>query len=248
MTIPSQNENPSLNNMSITVGEMSLTDHLQELRRRIIICLVAIVITSTIGYFYAENLAKIIAAPAGKLYFMHPAEVFFAYLRVSFFTGFLAALPIVLYQIWAFIIPALTKTERTLFYILLPSSIILFFLGILFSYFFVLPIATQFFLGFATESLQPMFSLGQYLSFVISLLMPFGLIFELPLFILVLAKLGIIGSSFLKNKRKVVLVLAFIVGAIVTPTPDMFSQTMIAIPIILFYEISILLVKYVLKK
>ncbi|MGE4588846.1 MAG: twin-arginine translocase subunit TatC [Acidaminococcaceae bacterium] len=244
---------PSLNNqptsdVASSVGEMSLTDHLQELRQRIIICLIAVATTSFISYFYAENLIKIIAASAGKLYFFHPTEVFFAYLRVALFVGFLAALPIVFYQIWAFIIPALTKTERTFVCILLPPSILLFFVGILFSYFFVLPIAIQFFLGFASESLQPMFSLGQYLSFVISFLMPFGLIFELPLFILALANLGIICSSFLKNKRKVVLVLAFIVGAIITPTPDMFSQTMIAVPIILFYEISILLVKYVLKK
>lgn len=247
MTVPSFTKNQPPDTPP-AAREMSLTDHLQELRQRIVICLIAIAIASSASYFYAENLAKIITAPAGKLYFLHPAEVFFAYLRVALFVGFLAALPIVLYQIWAFIIPALTKTERTFFCILLPSSIILFFIGILFSYFFVLPIAIQFFLGFASESLQPMFSLGQYLSFTISFLMPFGLIFELPLFILAFAKMGIISSAFLKNKRKVVLVLAFIVGAIVTPTPDMFSQTMLAAPIILFYEISILLVKYVLKK
>lgn len=241
-----QNEEPL--DSSASVGAMSLVDHLQELRRRIIICLVAVTITSTVSYFFAENLVKVIAAPAGKLYFMNPTEVFFGYLRISLFVGFLAALPIVLYQLWAFVVPALTRSEQTLSLILTPASVVLFFIGILFSYFFVLPAGVQFFLGFATESLQPMFSLGQYLSFVISFLLPFGFIFEVPLFILVLAKLGMISSTFLISKRKVVLVLTFVVGAVVSPTPDVFSQTMIAIPMILLYEISILLVKYVLRK
>lgn len=244
---PSHNNEASLNS-PLSTGEMSLEDHLQELRRRIIICLVAVAVTTTASYFFAENLVTVIAAPAGKLYFMNPAEVFFSYLKVSFFAGFLVALPVVLYQAWAFVVPALTRSEQTLSLILVPSSVVLFFIGILFSYFFVLPAAVQFFLGFATESLQPMFSLGQYLSFVIYFLLPFGFIFEVPLFILVLAKLGVIDSSFLIRKRKIVLVLAFVIGAVVSPTPDVFAQTMIAIPLILLYQISILLVKYVLRK
>lgn len=247
MTTPSQHDDEIIST-PVSIGEMSLVDHLQELRRRIIICLIAVAITSTVSYFYAENLVKIIAAPAGKLYFMNPAEVFFTYLKVSFFAGFLAALPVVLYQIWAFTVPALTKTEKTLSFILIPSSVVLFFAGVLFSYFFVLPAGIQFFLGFATESLQPLFSLGEYLSFVISFLLPFGFIFELPLFILVLAKMGVISSAFLRRKRKVVLVLAFVVGAVISPTPDVFSQTMIAVPMILLYEVSILMVRYVLRK
>ncbi|CUH93967.1 putative membrane protein [Propionispora sp. 2/2-37] len=247
MTTPSQHDDETTST-PVSIGEMSLVDHLQELRRRIIVCLIAVAITSTASYFYAENLVKIIAAPAGKLYFMNPAEVFFTYLKVSFFSGFLVALPVILYQIWAFIVPALTRTERALSFVLIPSSVVLFFIGVFFSYFFVLPAGIQFFLGFATESLQPMLSLGEYLSFVISFLLPFGFIFELPLFILVLAKMGVISSDFLRGKRKVVLVLAFVVGAIISPTPDVFSQTMIAVPMILLYEISILMVKYVLRK
>ncbi|VBB04950.1 sec-independent periplasmic protein translocase tatc [Lucifera butyrica] len=247
MTTPSQPTQEPHDTL-LSVGAMSLVDHLQELRRRIIICLIAVTLTSTVSYFCAENLVKIIAAPAGKLYFINPAEVFFTYLKVSFFTGFLAALPVVLYQLWAFVVPALTKTERSLSFLLTPSSVVLFFVGILFSYFFVLPAGIRFFLSFATESLQPMFSLGEYLSFVISFLLPFGFIFELPLFILVLAKMGIINSAFLSRKRKVVLVLAFVVGAFISPTPDVFSQTMIAVPMILLYEISILMVKYLLRK
>lgn len=229
-------------------GEMSLVDHLQELRRRLITIVIAVLIGSGAAYFYAQEIIHFITAPAGKLYYLNPAEAFFTYLKVSFFVGFLLVLPIVLYQIWAFVVPALTTTERKTTLILLPASVLLFFAGLGFSYYFVLPAGIKFFLGFATEDLQPLFSLGQYLSFVISFLLPFGFIFELPLFVLVLAKLGIIGSDFLKAKRKIVIVGTFVVGAVISPTPDVFSQSMIAIPMIILYELSILIVKYVLRK
>lgn len=228
--------------------KMSLVDHLQELRKRLITAILALVVGSTVCYFYAAELVHFITAPAGKLYYMNPSEAFFSYLRVSFFAGFLLVLPVVLYQAWAFIVPALSNKERIASFILVPSSVLLFFTGLAFSYFLVLPAGIKFFMGFATEDLQPMFSLGQYLSFVISFLLPFGFIFELPLFILVLAKIGFIGSKFLSEKRKHVLVLSFVVGAIISPTPDVFSQTMVAVPIVVMYEISLLLVKYVLRK
>lgn len=229
-------------------NSMSLIGHLEELRRRIIIMIAAVAIGSIGCYFYAAEITGLITAPAGKLYYMNPAEAFFTYLKVSFFAGFLIALPVVMYQLWAFIVPAMTNNERTAGIFLVPASIILFFVGLVFSYYLVLPAGIKFFMGFATENLQPMFSIGQYLSFVISFLIPFGFIFELPLFILVMARMGIISSSFLAAKRKLVLVMSFVVGAVISPTPDVFSQTMIAVPMILLYEISLLIVKYILKK
>lgn len=229
-------------------GTMSLIGHLEELRRRLIIMIAAVVIGSIVCYFYAEELTALITVTAGKLYYMNPTEAFFTYLKVSVFAGFLLALPVVMYQLWAFIVPAMTNNERTAGAILVPASIVLFFVGLAFSYFLVLPAGIKFFMGFATDSLQPMFSIGQYLSFVISFLLPFGFIFELPLFILVMAKLGIISSGFLLAKRKLVLVMSFVVGAAISPTPDVFSQTMIAVPMILLYEVSILIVKHILRK
>ncbi len=228
--------------------KMSLVDHLQELRKRLITAIIAVVVGSTICYFYAAELVHFITAPAGKLYYMSPGEAFFSYLRVSFFAGFLLALPIVLYQVWAFVVPALSNKERLASFILVPTSVSLFLIGLAFSYIWVLPAGIKFFMGFSTEDLQPMLSLGQYLSFVISFLLPFGFIFELPLLIVVLAKFGIIGSEFLTSKRKHVLVLSFVVGAIISPTPDVFSQTMIAVPVIVMYEMSRLIVKYILRK
>ncbi|MDF2634791.1 MAG: Sec-independent protein translocase, TatC subunit [Pelosinus sp.] len=229
-------------------NEMSLVDHLQELRRRLIIIIIAVAVGSLISYFYAAELVQYITAPAGKLYYMSPAEAFFTYVRVSFFAGFLLALPIVLYQVWAFVVPALTSKEHKASLILVPSSVLLFFTGLAFSYVLVLPAGIKFFMGFATENLQPLLSLGEYLSFVISFLLPFGFIFELPLFIIVMARFGLISSNFLTAKRKHVLVLSFVIGALISPTPDVFSQTMVAVPMIVLYEISVLIVRYILKK
>lgn len=229
-------------------GGMSLIGHLEELRRRIIIMIVAIAAGSLICYFYATEITGLITAPAGKLYYMNPAEAFFTYLKVSVFAGFLLALPVVMYQLWAFVMPALTNNERTAGVFLVPASIILFFIGLFFSYYLVLPAGIKFFMGFANDSLQPMFSISQYISFVISFLLPFGFIFELPLFILVMARVGLISSTFLTAKRKIVLVMSFVIGALISPTPDVFSQTMVAVPMILLYEVSLLIVKYILRK
>lgn len=229
-------------------GAMAITAHIQELRKRLLVCLVVIGAASFACYFYVNPIVHAIVAPAGKLYYMKPAEAFFTYLKVSMFAGFLLALPVVLYQTWAFVVPALTNNEKKASAFLLPASVLLFYAGLAFSFYFVLPAGIKFFVGFATEDLQPLFSLGEYVSFVISFLLPFGFIFELPLFIIVLAKLGLTGSDFLRRKRKIVLVLAFVVGAILAPSPDVFSQTMVALPLIVLYEASILIVRYLLRR
>ncbi len=229
-------------------GEMSAINHLEELRRRLIISIVAVLIASAGCYCFAEEMVAFITQPAGKLYYLNPAEAFFTYLKVSVCAGFLAAIPVIMHQFWAFIVPALTNHEKKTFDILVPASVSLFFIGLAFSYFLVLPTAVNFFMGFSTETLLPMFSIGQYLSFVISFVLPFGFVFELPMIVLVLAKFGFLSSNFLLKKRKIVLVGSFVVGAAISPTPDIFSQCMIAIPMILLYEGSILIVKYILKK
>lgn len=230
------------------IKKMSLIDHLQELRKRLAKAIIALAIGGFVSYFYAEEIVHLITAPAGKLYYMNPAEAFFAYIKVSFFAGFLLALPVILYQAWAFIVPALANKEHKASVLLVPSSVVLFLAGLGFSYYFVLPAGIKFFMGYATEELQPLFSLGQYLSFVISFLIPFGFIFELPIFILVMAQMGSISSQLLRSKRKIVLVLAFVIGAVISPTPDVLSQTMVALPMLVLYELSILLVKYILRK
>lgn len=241
-------EGPQTEAEADPIDEMSMIDHLQELRQRIIKAVIAIGAGFTLCYFFSEQLINLITAPAGKLYYMSPAEGFFSYMKVSFVAGLLLALPVVLYQIWAFIVPALTTNERTALALLVPSSVALFFGGISFSYFFVLPAALKFFIGFGTENLQPLLSLGQYITFIISFLLPFGVIFELPLFIVILGKVGLISSNFLRARRKAVIVLSFVAGAVISPTPDVFSQVMIAVPLLVLYEASILVLKHVMGK
>lgn len=240
-------QQPELNNQQ-PITEMSMVDHLQELRRRLIIASLAVGAASIACFYFVEDLMRWITRPAGKLYYLNLAEGFFAYMKITIFAGFLLALPIVLYQAWAFVVPALTRSERKLAVILVPVSVVLFLVGITFSYFLVLPVALKFFMGFANESLQPLLSLGQYLSFVLSMLLPFGFIFELPLILFVLAKLGVISSAFLAAKRKIALLLAFVAGGVISPTPDLFGQVMLAVPLLLLYESSIWMVKTLLKK
>ncbi len=234
--------------VSASEGAMSLIDHLQELRRRLIIVIITVAIASCGSYYFSADLTSLITQPAGKLYYMHPAEAFFTYMKVALIVGFLVTLPVTMYQVWAFILPALRVREKKAAAFLMLASVLLFALGMIFSYFFALPAGIRFMLGFASENLQPLFSIGDYVSFVISFLLPFGLVFELPLIIIVAAHFGLISADFLKTKRKAVLVLAFVAGAILSPTPDVFSQTLIAVPLAVLYEISHLIVRYVLHK
>ena len=229
-------------------GSMSIIAHLTELRKRLIRSLIAIGIGSCIAYYFIEDIMHLLTGPAGKLYYMQPAEAFFTYIKVAIFVGFLIALPVVLYQIWRFVLPALIGMERYLLSVIVPVSLILFIAGIAFSFFFVLPAAVKFLVGFSTQELQPMFSIKQYFDFVIAFLLPFGFIFELPLAIVLLAKVGIVSSKFLAKQQRIVIFLTFVIGAVISPTPDIFSQCMIAIPMILLYEISYVIVRFGMKK
>ena len=229
-------------------ANLSLVGHLSELRRRIIIMVVAIIIGTGIAYYYVDVLLDILLAPAGKLYYMRPTEAFFTYMKVSIVGGIILASPIILHQIWLFVKPALTVREKHLSNWILPVAFLLFVTGIFFSYILVLPAAVKFFMGFATDELQPMFSIGQYMDFVLAFVLPFGFIFELPLIIIIMGHFNLITSQFLKKKRKIFILLSFIIGAVISPTPDMFSQSMIALPMILLYETSLFVLAKVMKR
>ena len=228
--------------------ELSLVGHLSELRKRLIIIAVAVIVGTCISYYYVDLLLEILLKPAGKLYYMRPTEAFFTYMKVSVVGGLVIAAPIILHQIWLFVKTALTVREKQLSNWILPVAIGLFGIGIVFSYFLVLPAAVKFFMGFATDELQPMFSIGQYMDFVLSFVLPFGFIFELPLILIILGYFNLITSRFLKTKRKIFILISFIIGAVISPTPDMFSQTMIALPMILLYETSLFVLAKIMKR
>ena len=228
--------------------EQPLRDHLQEFRKRLIICLVVVAIAALACYNYVDDIIALLSGPAGKLYFMNPSEVFFTYMEIALYAGILFTLPVLLYEVWAFVAPALWPEERRAVLVILPTAVILFYVGLVFAYYLVIPAAVTFFMGFATQTLQPMFSLESYLSFILALTLPFGFIFELPLIVVFLAKIGLVTGDFLKGKRKILIVIAFIFAAVVSPTTDIFTQTMIAVPLIVLYEISLFIVCKVMHK
>ena len=228
-------------------GTMSITAHLEELRSRIIKSLLAIVLGSCISWFFLDPITKFLTAPVGKLYYMQPGEAFFTYLKIDIVAGFLIALPIIFFHVWQFFLPALTKSERAVLGVLVPASVILFFVGLAFSFFLILPLAIKFFMGFSTEDLQTMFSFQNYFDFVITFMLPFGFVFELPLVVIVLAQLGILTSEFLGKYRRIIFFVSFVIGAIITP-PDVISQVSLAVPIILLYEAGYRIVKHILRK
>ena len=228
-------------------SSMSVVDHLSELRTRLVIAIVAIIIGTLGGYYYVEDILQILVAPAGKLYYTKPTEAFFTYMKISLVAGCIVSSPVWFYQIWAFIVPALSKGEKKVTFMVVPTAVVLFVVGVLFSYYLVLPMAIQFFIGFGTDELQPLFSIGQYIDFVIAFILPFGITFELPLILIALGVLGILSSDRLREYRKMFILLAFIIGAAISPTPDMLSQTMIAGPMILLYEISYGVLRYIVK-
>ena len=248
MTEPSEKlELPKSEEESLDDGSMSLTEHLTELRSRIIKSLLAIAAGSGIAYFFLDAITKFLTAPVGKLYFMQPGEAFFAYLKIDIVAGFLIALPVIFFHVWQFLLPALTKSERSVLGILVPASVILFFTGLAFAFFLILPIALKFFMGFNTPELESLFSFQKYLDFVLTFVLPFGFVFELPLVVIVLAQLGLLTSAFLEKYRHIIFFASFIIGALITP-PDVISQVSLALPIILLYEIGYRIVKHILRK
>lgn len=226
--------------------KIPFTGHLDELRKRLIVCFIAVGIGFLASYGFKEQLFEILVRPlilvmdeGDKLIFTGLPEAFFTYLKVSFLAGLMLAAPIILYEFWMFVAPGLYNQERRLLVPILFLSSFFFIGGALFGYFFVFPYGFQFFLGFATEHIRPLPSMKEYLGFSSKLLLAFGLAFELPLVITFLAKLGIVGVPFLKKNRKYAVLLFFVGAAIITP-PDVVTQVMMAIPMMILYEISIL--------
>ncbi len=234
--------------------KMTFTEHLEELRYRLIRILIAVAIGFVISYFFSKQIFYFVSLPLlevlpkeNNLIFTALPEAFFTYLKISFFTGIIVASPYIFYQIWKFVSPGLYPHEKKYVAPFVIISTIFFVTGILFAYFVVFPYGFKFFLSFQNEYIKALPTMKQYLSFTLKLLFAFGVIFELPVFMYFLAKIGVVNSILLTKNRRYVLVLIFVVAAILTP-PDVFTQFLMAVPLILLYEISIFVVKYVEKR
>lgn len=227
---------------------MSMTAHLEELRGRLLTCLLLVVIGMAVNYYFIDEIISFITAPVGKLYFIKPAEAFFMYFKILFIGAVFLASPFLFYEFWAFVVPAFSSHEKKTLAILVPSSLFLFLFGASFAFLVVVPRGLAFFMTFATDSLMPMISLESYLSFALMLILPFGFLFNLPLVLLILAQMGLLTSEMLAKKRKIVYFASFIIAAIITPTTDMVSQCFLAVPMIGLYEISRMVIQYILNK
>lgn len=227
---------------------MTFTDHLAELRERLIKSGIALIVGMAVCAWYIDDIIAFLTASVATLYVMKPAEAFLIYMKVILWSGAITASPVLFYQFWAFLLPAFTTQEKKMLALFVPLSVILFLGGISFAFFIVLPQGLRFFMTFATEAVQPLWSLEGYLDFAVLMVLPFGFVFNLPLVLIALAQMGLVASAQLKALRKYIIVLSFIVAAIITPTTDMISQSLLAVPIILLYELSLAFIRYGLRK
>lgn len=227
---------------------MTFVDHLSELRRRLIKSAIAVVIGMAVSAWYIDDIVAFVTSPAGTLYVMRPAEAFLIYMKLALWSGAVLASPILFYQFWAFLLPVFTTHEKKILALFVPASVLLFLGGLAFSFAVVLPQSLHFLMTFTTAEVQPLWSLEGYLDFAILMVLPFGVIFNMPLLLVALAKMGLVSSEQLKQVRKYVIVLSFIVAAIITPTTDMVSQSLLAVPIIVLYEFSLAFIRYILRK
>ncbi|EYE87284.1 hypothetical protein Q428_14115 [Fervidicella metallireducens AeB] len=221
--------------------EMTVIDHLDEIRKRLFICIVFFIIFSIAAYVYSDLIVNLLKKPIGEtaLIFTTPVEGFITKLKVAAFGGILGSSPVIFLESILFVSPALYRGEKILLFCLLPFIIALFLGGSFFSFWILLPSTIKFLLSFGSEFMQPMLSAGKYFSFVIWFVLGIGVVFELPIVLLMLSKLGIINYKYLSKKRKYILFMIVVTAALITPTPDAVTLLMVALPLMLLFEISL---------
>jgi sec-independent protein translocase protein TatC len=247
---------------------MPFLAHLEELRKRLIICFSAIGIAFVLAFNIREYCIRLLQwpltteittgrkfpfivfldkPPIAKLTALGPAETLWTHFKVAFIVGAMIALPVVLHQIWKFIEPGLLSKEKRFALPFVILSTISFFLGVSFCFAIVLPMAMQFLLTF-DPSIQQMPRFGEYVDFTLKFLLAFGVIFELPLAITIAARLGMVTPQFLARNRKYAILVIFVIAAILTPTPDVFNQALMALPMCVLYEVGILAARIVVRR
>ena len=222
-------------------------EHLEELRKRILLVLISVIFLSALSYTCSEKILRFLARYVGQLVFISPQEAFLSYLKISLFSGLVLSVPVILFNALKFIWVALNKKEKNVFIAYLTAGILLFGVGVFFSYYIALPAAISFLLSFSSDLIRPFISVANYISFSIFLILAFGVAFETPLFIVLLTRLGVVNSKILRRQRRYLIVLLFIIAAMLTP-PDVITQILLAVPLIVLYEISILFARIAEKR
>ncbi|RTZ60971.1 MAG: twin-arginine translocase subunit TatC [Gammaproteobacteria bacterium] len=231
-----------------------LIEHLEELRRRLFFIAVSVFVFSIASFFIAQDIYAVLKYPALKYYpnlqfvTLSPSSAFFVLMKISLIAGIVFSFPVIFYHIWKFVEPGLLPSEKRLLIPLLSLGIFLFITGILFAYFVVLPVALKFLIGLGIDVLKvtPMISIDLYTSFVLKLVLAFGFLFQLPIVMYILTAGGIVKLKSWEKWRKPFIVAAFVIGAIIAP--DWMTQTLIALPLIVLYEISLRVNRYIRRK
>lgn len=225
-------------------AEMPFLDHLEELRWRLIKCFVAIGLGAIVVYYFGSEVFQLLIQPYkhvakdNRLIFLEPTGAFMVYLEIAFFGGIIVSLPVIFFQLWKFVAPGLYIRERRWVTTVIFVSTVSFLIGASFSYLVMVPFGLQFLLGYENQYLAPTLTVQSYLSFVLTLVFVSGLVFELPLVIFFLTKIGLVNPGFLREKRRHAIVINLTIAAILTP-PDVITQMLLGIPLILLYEVSI---------
>jgi len=232
--------------------KLTLIEHLEELRKRLIISLVALFLGMVISFVFWQNeIFSFLVAPLNRLgqelVLITVTEGFLVQIKTAFLGGLFLASPVILWQLIVFVLPALYQKERRIFWLIFLSSVVLFCLGIIFAYQFVLDLALEFLVVNCSIALSPMISASKYVTFVLGFLLPFGIAFEIPIAAYILTKGGIITPEKLRHNRRYVLLIIFVFAALLTP-PDVISQIMLALPMLILYEISLFISVLTYKK
>jgi sec-independent protein translocase protein TatC len=230
---------------------MSFWAHLEELRGRLIKAVLFILAGFVIASFFVSRIQDFLVASffpkeVAPLAYLKPTEGFVVSLKLALVCGLILGAPGILYQFWRFVAPGLYPREKRFIVPVVLTSTLCFLAGIVFS-FFVLPYATNFFLSFGAGKIQNVWSFGSYITFITQLMLAFGVVFELPLVIYFLVRLGVVAPETLRKQRRYAIIIILVIAAIITP-PDVFTMTMISVPMIVLYEVSLLLASWTVKK
>ena len=253
---------PDEDERGVSTVELTLQEHLLELRTRLIISVIALIVTTGVACVFYRTWFEIAIRPVvGRgscmamrdgashgvsmptcLQAITPTELVFAFFQLALVVGLIAAMPVIAYQVWAYIAPGLTRKERRYVIAIIPGATFSFIVGVSFAYFALMPAALSFLLGFSdVVEIRP--TVASYISFVSRLLIAIGVIFQLPLAMFFLSKVHLINPKMLGSIRRYVIVAAFIISAVVTPTPDPLNQLLVAVPILVLYEVGVLLAR-----
>ncbi|MGE5314120.1 MAG: twin-arginine translocase subunit TatC [Acidobacteriota bacterium] len=233
--------------------DMSFLDHLEELRWRIIKAVGALLLAAIAAGFFADFLVQDVLL--GPLHMVHlkvqvltPYGIMLLYMEVVLFAALILAMPVILYQLWAFVAPGLMPNERQYASRIVFFTSVCFLGGVAFGYFVLVPTALKFFASFGTQNIDLNIAADRYISFILSMILGAGLVFELPMISFFLAKFGIITPQFMRKYRRHAVIVILIVSAVVTPTPDIVTQSLLAAPMMILYEISIFIAAFAQKK